>query len=194
MKNGREHPEGYHLDLAFADPADPEAAAQFSRDFVPCIADPKVKSDYTWREGIDLMRVFMKPIPQSTNPYDPNSSLLVVDEYGTPAPDKPRFIVDHSCRHFIHEANNYKSKEPIKGQNVPEWGVKMQDHAMDAVRYALVYIFKMGATSSLSDIYGEGQWRPVSDTPAHALGELTLETSVAGIEGSGFGSLGGTEF
>jgi len=195
MMKDREHPDGYHLDLAFGDPADPEAAATVSRELVPCVADPAVKSDYTWREGIDLMRVFMKPIPQTYNAYNPDSSIVVVDEYGTPADDRPRYIVDHSCTNHIRECNNYRSKEPIKGQNVPELGTKMEDHTLDAMRYALVYIFKMGAISSLSDIYGNYQsWVPPNANPAGALGELTLETSMSGMDGAGFGDISGMEF
>jgi hypothetical protein len=102
---GREHPDGYHVDLAFGDPADPEAAATVSRDFVACVSDPAVKRDYTWREGVDLIRQFMKMVPQESH----GGSLLIVDEYGTPAPDRPRFHVDHSCTQTINEFNNYQS-------------------------------------------------------------------------------------
>lgn len=193
LKN-RDHPEGYHLDLAFGDPADPEAAATISRDFVPCIVMPEVKSDYTWRDGIDLIRSFMKPIPQSTNAYDPNSSLLVVDEYGTPAPDQPRYKVDHSCVHTIDEHNNYRSPEAVKGHNVPEFGSKVKDHTLDAIRYALLYIFKLGAISSLADIYGPQQWRPTRDADAQlALAGSSLTLDDGTFEG-GFGSFEGMEF
>lgn len=193
MIKNRDHPEGYHLDLAFGDPADPEAAATVSRDLVACIAMPEVKSDYTWMDGINLMRSFMKPIPQSTNPYNPDSSIVVVDEYGTPAPDVSRYIVDHSCTDHITELNNYRSKEPIKGQNVPELGNKIADHTIDAMRYALVYIYKIGCTSSLADIYGElgGPWRPPERALTGLLEPLTLDS---GSFTGGFGSLEGVTF
>lgn len=191
LKN-REHPEGYHLDLAFGDPAEPDSVAQVSRDLVPCIAHEKLKADFSWMDGIKLIRSFMKPIPQSSNPYNPASSLLVVDEYGTPAPDKPRYFVDHSCVNTIREHNNYRSKAPIKGQNVPEFGTRMDDHALDAIRYALIHIYKLGATSSLSEVYGHKQWRPDRD-PIHALGALTLDDTHLG-ESGGFGMLEGVQF
>lgn len=188
LKN-RDHPEGYHLDLAFGDPADPEAAATISRDFVPCIVMPEVKSEYTWKNGIDLIRSFMKPIPQGIG-----DTIVVVDEFGTPAPDQPRFWVDYSCTHVIRENNNYRSKEPIKGQNVPEFGTKMEDHTIDALRYALIYIFKLGAISSLADIYRPGSgWRPEANTTNST--PVTLGSEIgSGLESSGFGNMNGMEF
>lgn len=184
LKN-RPQPEGYHLDLAFGDPADPEAAATVSRNLVPCIADPKVKSDYTWRDGIDLMRGFMKLIPQETN----SGSLIVVDEFGTPAPDRARYFVDHSCVNTIKEHNNYRSKEPIKGQNVPELGQKMNDHAIDAIRYGLVYLFKLGAHGKLSDIYTSSNLAQKPMTTS--LGASDFNT---GQVYAGFGNLEGMDF
>ena len=179
----REQPEGYHLDLAFGDAADPEAAATVSRYLVPCVAMPESKSDYTWREGIDLIRGFMKPIPSLYG-------LEIVDEYGTPAPDRARLLVDHSCIDIIREFNNYKSKAPVKGQNVPEWGQKMEDHAIDALRYALIHIFKLGATSSLADVVSPGMgWEQYNKT---ATSDLVLED--LSTNGLGFGDMTGTEF
>jgi hypothetical protein len=193
LKN-RDHPDDYHVDLAFGDAADPEAARQISEKFVQCVANPKAKADYTWRDGIDLMRTFMKPIPQSGNPYNPDSSLVVVDEYGTPAPDRPRYHVDHSCVNVIKEHNNYRSKEPIKGQNVPEFGVKMADHTIDAIRYALVHIYKLGATSSLADVYSPSPWRPSSNPGAALGGSLEPLTLDQDDLGSGFGNMERMEF
>lgn len=192
MKNGREHPEGYHLDLAFGDPADPEAAATVSRDFVPCIAMQEAKSDYTWREGIDLMRGFMKLVPQETA----GGSILVVDEYGTPAPDRPRYVVDHSCKNHIRELNNYRTKEPIKGQNVPELGNKVEDHTIDAMRYAMVHIWKLGATSSLADVYNgpSSAWRPVEQAMSGYESVSLGADFGTGIDSSGFGNLSDMEF
>lgn len=189
MKN-RSHPEGYHLDLAFGDPADPEAAAMVSQHFVPCVVMPEVKSDYTWQDGVDLMRQFMKPVPPTTV----GDSIIVVDEYGTPAPDQPRFKVSHNCPIFVKEINNYRSAAPINGRNVPEFGVKMSDHGIDAIRYALLYIYKLGAISSLSDIYPTGRaWQP--ERASARLEPITLGASFGtGIESSGFGDITGMEF
>ena len=181
---GRSHPEGYHLDLAFGDPADPDAVETVSRELVPCVSNPKVKSDYTWQDGINLIRTFMKPI---------DKGLIEVDEYGTPADPQPRYHVDHSCLYTIKEHNNYRSKSPIKGQNVPEFGAKIDDHTIDAVRYALIHIYKLGAISSLADIYKGRSWRPEprDKYTSSGLEPLTLDS---GELGAGFGSLDGMEF
>lgn len=140
MLKNRPQPDGYHLDMAFGDAADPEAAEFISRELVSCWADPKAKEN--WREGIDLMRSFMKQ----------DLELGTIDEYGTPLYG-PRFVVDHSCPKFIKEVSNYRSNEPIKGKNVPEMGQKMSDHGPDALRYALMHLFRLGATHHLSDVY-----------------------------------------
>jgi hypothetical protein len=68
----------------------------------------------------------------------------------------------------------------------------MDDHALDAIRYALIHIYKLGATTSLSEVYGNRQWRPERD-PAMALGALTLDESPTGVS-AGFGSFDGMEF
>jgi hypothetical protein len=193
LKN-REQPEGYHLDLAFGDPADPEAAATVSRELVPCVADPKVKSDYTWREGIELIRMFMKPRESTTRA----GNIIIIDEYGTPAEDIPGMLVDWSCVDVIREFNNYRSREPIKGQNVPELGHKMEDHTIDALRYALIYLYKLGATSSLSDVYpSNNNWADNHSTNTTSGSELVLNSGLSsggdGL-GSGFSNLEGMEF
>jgi len=199
MLYGREHPEGYHVDMGFGDPADPEAARTISEKFFPCLTNPDVKSEYTWMDGINLMRQFMKPIPQETI----GGSLIVVDEFGTPAPDRPRYFVDHSCTNVIHEHNNYRSREAIKGQNVPEFGNKVADHTIDAIRYGLLYIYKLGATSSLSDIYGPAsgnrRWEPpVGSLPETYAGSLyggaELDSVGTGLTLGGFGNMEGLEF
>jgi hypothetical protein len=132
----REQPAGYHLDLAFGDAADPEAAVTVSQKLVPCIAMPEAKEN--WRDGIDLVRSFMEREDGE-------------DEFGGPI-YKPALHVDHSCVNTIKEFNNYKSKESPKGMNVPEMGQKMADHAMDAIRYGLVHVFTLGATYHLADV------------------------------------------
>jgi hypothetical protein len=190
MLKARENPDGYHLDLAFGDPADPEAAAMVSRLLVQCFTNPKVKSEYTWADGIDLMREFMKPIPTGEE----------VDEYGTPAPDRPRYHVDPACAWHIKECNNYRSPEPLKGRNVPEFATKMEDHTIDAMRYALIYIYKYGARSSLADIYRPSA-RPAGASRQSGSALTSVNSSVSlnndvgtGGHSSGFGSVGGMEF
>lgn len=141
MIKGRDNPPGYHLDMCFGDAADPEAVATVNQRFAPCIADPMAKEN--WRQGIDLMRGFMKPRPSS----------IEIDEYGTPDDDRPGFFVDRDCVNTIREFNNYRAKTPVRGQNVPEMGHKLDDHAIDATRYGLVHLFELGAQHHLAETY-----------------------------------------
>jgi hypothetical protein len=137
----QEQPDGYHVDLCFGDPADPEAVATMARALGIQVYAPKnLKSDYTWMDGINLMRQFMKPDRQ-----------VGEDEYGTPEYESS-FFVDPRCTPMIKELSNYRSKAPVKGQNVPELGNKVEDHTIDAMRYALLCIFKLGILYSLSDV------------------------------------------
>jgi hypothetical protein len=135
----RPQPLDYKVDLCFGDAADPEAAATVSRYLAPCYASPDAKTN--WREGIDLIRGFMRLRESS-----------LVGPYGEPIYE-PGFIVDHSCTDFIREANNYKAKESSNGSNVPEMGQKVADHCLDAIRYGLMHLFKLGVQHHLSDIY-----------------------------------------
>lgn len=135
----RVQPDGYHLDMAFGDAADPEAAVYISGQLVSCWAAPEAKEN--WRDGIELMRGFMK-----------RDLEIGWDEYGAPIYG-PRFVVDHSCTQFVKEISNYRSNEPIKGKNVPEMGQKVEDHGIDAIRYALVHLYRLGATHHLDEIY-----------------------------------------
>jgi hypothetical protein len=141
----RNNPPGYHLDMAFGDAADPEAAMVVSQKYVGCVAMKEAKSEYTWRDGIDLMHEFMRD----------RGSDDVIDEYGTPSSvERPAFLVDFSCANLIRELNNYKAPDSVKGRNVPEFSNKVEDHAIDALRYGLVHLYKLGAHHHLADVYG----------------------------------------
>jgi hypothetical protein len=135
LKN-RNQPPGYHLDLAFGDAADPEAAAVVSQNLVGCVTDPAAKKN--WREGIDLVRSFMRDREYGQ------------DEYGAPL-ERPGFYVDFSCVNTIAELDDYKAPGSVNGKNVPEFGVKMMDHAIDAIRYGLMHVFRLGAIYQLND-------------------------------------------
>ncbi len=142
MKN-REQPAGYHLDLAFGDAADPEAAQTVGELLVPCIADPLAKSN--WRQGVELVSKYLRE-------YETGREL---DEFGTPEM-APKLFVDHDCVNTIREFNNYKSKESPKGLNVPEMGQRQDDHAMDALRYGLMHLFELGARHHLDEVMDGG--------------------------------------
>jgi hypothetical protein len=139
----RDNPVGYHLDLCFGDAADPEAAAYVSQNFKHCVADPMAKTN--WRQGIDLVNKKLKL-------YDTG---LVADEFGTPI-QEPHLIVTHECVSLIREMNMYRAKPKLQS-NANESGtnsvaVKIDDHAVDALRYGLVHIFELGAAHHLTDV------------------------------------------
>lgn len=123
----RENPEGYNIDLIFGDSADPEAIQDICIKFGPCVGDPMAKDN--WREGIDLVKTFLK-----------NRGGGV-----------PGFYVDPSCRNTVREFNNYKAAEGGKDRDPREQAKKCDDHAMDAIRYGIMHIFKLGMRVRLSD-------------------------------------------
>jgi hypothetical protein len=140
----RDQPEGYHLDLAFGDAADPEAAATVTMMLVPCYAMPEAKQN--WREGIDLVKTFLRQY-----------AMGVLDEFGTPIM-KPKLFIDYSCRNTIREFANYRAVDVSKGQAPNEAGARgaaqrQDDHAIDAIRYGLMHVFKIGVNHHLSELY-----------------------------------------
>lgn len=142
----RDQPPGYHLDLTFGDAADPEAVVSVSEDFSPCYADPRSKMGTSggnlesgWREGIELVKGLLK------------LQEVDQDEYGTPI-EQPWLVVDHSCANLIREFNNYRIDDPVRGRDPKERTYRKDDHALDALRYGLMHVIKLGATMSLSDV------------------------------------------
>lgn len=149
MLKRREQPDLYHLDLAFGDAADPDAAAYITNNLVACYAMPEAKVN--WRQGIDRVKMHLACYPTGN----------VIDEFGTPE-DAPHLFVDFSCENVIREFNNYRSKDAAKNsQNVPEMpSNKSTWHTLDAIRYALVHIYDLGVTyhlTDMADIYAGGQ-------------------------------------
>jgi hypothetical protein len=148
----QDQPDGYHIDLCFGDPADPEAVEMMTRELgkhypnkgIAVWAPKNLKTDYTWLDGIMLWRQFMNQDREVSR-----------DEWGTPQYE-PSFFVDPRCSPMIKEISNYRSKEAIAGRNVPELGNKIADHTIDAMRYALLCIFKIGCQYHLSDTMGGG--------------------------------------
>jgi len=149
LLKGRNQPTGYHLDLAFGDAADPEAAATVSEKLVPCLIDPMAKDN--WRQGVDLVKRHLKE-------YE----VGVADEYGTPL-TRPHLYVDPGCTNLISEFNNYRAKTAPKGTNVPEMGAKIDDHALDALRYGLMHVFELGVNHHLSEVMDYAGVRGGSD-------------------------------
>lgn len=150
--NSRDQPEGYKIDMAFGDAADPEAAAYVSNHLVPCMADPAAKKN--WREGVELVKTFLKP--RDTGMYD---------EYERPI-TKPGLTIDHSCDNIIREFGNYRAPNQQGGRNQKsprETAQGIDDHALDALRYGLVSIYRLGARHHLSEVMSAPSYGSISD-------------------------------
>jgi hypothetical protein len=144
----RDQPDGYHLDLAFGDAEDPEAAVTVSEKLVGCYALPEAKSN--WREGIDQVHDFLRL-----------RHVGEADEYGTPL-EEPGLLVDRNCINVVSEFNNYR-KQSTGTSDPNESGKrggaqKIDDHAMDAIRYGLMHLYKLGVNFHLSDLYSSSDF------------------------------------
>ena len=146
----REQPFGYHVDMATGDAADPASCEHISEKLVGCFYDPKSKEN--WREGVDLVKTFLEVRELSQ---------LVVDEEGNIVSDEvtaPRLFVSRDCKNTIREFNNYKSPETtgsFRNRKSPrETAQTIDDHALDALRYGLMHLYKLGARYHLQDTMG----------------------------------------
>lgn len=140
----RPQPEGYRIELMFGDAADPEAATTMAVEMgVQCVADTRAKEN--WREGVDMVKMFLKTVQTGND----------IDEFGTPEM-VPKFFVDPSCTNLIREFNGYKAHENsssnLREASTTSAAVKQDDHCLDALRYGLVHIYKLGATYGLRDV------------------------------------------
>jgi hypothetical protein len=143
---GRVNPDGYRLDLAFGDAADPEAVEYVTDHLVECIADPDSKD---WLTGIRLMQSHMK-LHHDGISYDANGVPIM----------RPRYFVDPSCENHIDEVENYRARKGAASTMNEFTGArvvdpKCQDHSLDAVRYGMMHKFKVVIAGNLSDVYPE---------------------------------------
>lgn len=136
LKN-RPNPAGYKLDLCFGDAADPGSIETVNATFAPCWGNPKSKD--IWMEGVQLVKSFLK------------LQQVGEDQYGRPV-EEPWLTVDHSCRNTIREFNNYRAHQTKRKSdlNAREAAQSYDDHSLDALRYGMMHIFKLGANIRLS--------------------------------------------
>lgn len=187
----REQPPGYHLDLAFGDAADPGAAITVSQKLVPCYALPEAKSgtkggkqESGWREGVELVNQFLKM-----------HQVGEADEFGTPL-EAPHLFVDHSCGNTIREFNNYRAPSSVGRalRNPREDAQRYDDHSLDAIRYGLMHLFRLGCTHKLSDIYTPNDLALPQGTFTNTLPSELGERVPSGLSSSGsFFSMGDME-
>lgn len=177
----RPNPPGYHLDMAFGDAADPEAVEVISRYLVGCWADPDAKVN--WRAGIDLIKKFLKP-------HDTG----LVDEFDAPI-YRTHFKVDFNCNNFRREMNNYKAPDGVKERNAREIGNQKEDHGIDAIRYALMMLFELGAKHHLAETFEEPRTREVVGPDYMADPKRLMRPEFSTVaENPTFFSLAGQEF
>lgn len=141
----RPNPDGYRLDGAFGDAADPEAVEYVTKHLVTCQADPDSK---LWLTGIRLMKRFLKPEQQSEVDRDDNEVPILT----------PRYFVDPNCENHIDEMLGYKTKETVTGDEFKGAGIVasgIPDHTLDAVRYGLMHLYEVGVQDHLADLYPE---------------------------------------
>jgi terminase large subunit-like protein len=160
----RPQPPGYKIDLAFGDAADPGAIVYVSTCLAPCIGDPRSKSglekkgtrESGWREGIDLVKSYLQL-----------KQIGELDEYGTPL-EEPWLYVSTTCTNTIREFNNYRAPTALgrlgQERNVREDAQKFDDHALDALRYGMMHVFKLGVTDRLSDFYSRDELEEVNES------------------------------
>ena len=159
MRN-REQPPGYHLDMGFGDAADPAATSEINMNFVHCLSLNEAKEN--WREGIDFVKRFLKLHP------------IGEDEYGTPI-EVPKLFISPRCKNLIHEFNNYRVKptEVLTESNKAGAAHKVDDHALDALRYGIMHVFKLGAQLHLHETVEEFSPRGIF----HSLGDLEVSSN-----------------
>jgi len=146
----RNNPDGYRVDLCFGDAADPEAAVYVSQHYAPCVAMPEAKAN--WREGVDLIKVYLK-IREPSDSLDLTEMTSKLDLQYADGLKKPRLTIDPSCKNMIREFNGYRAPSSRLQVNPREAAQKYDDHALDALRYGMMHVFKLGCNSHLDELY-----------------------------------------
>ena len=153
-----------------------------SQHFAPCVAMPEAKTN--WREGVDLVNMFLK-ISEPSDTADLSEMLTDLDLAYAETLRKQRLHIDHSCKNTIREFNGYRAPQTRLLINPREAAQKYDDHALDAIRYGLMHIFKLGCgASSLADVYDPRGMVWGSRAVSAVTGMTTFEGSTPG--GAGF--------
>lgn len=157
MRN-REQPEGYRIDLMFGDAAGPADALTVSELFkVQCLALPEAKEN--WREGVNLVSGFLKV--RDLSDFDDLSDAILPEDWEKIEDTKltkAGLYVDFSCTNTIREFNNYRAPNPTgtarSQRNIRENAQQYDDHSLDAIRYGLMHLYKLGAKgNALASVY-----------------------------------------
>ena len=130
------HPEGYRVDYAFGDAADPEAITTINKMWSPCIGLMEAKKN--WRQGVEVVKRFLSSRESGDREDD---SLPSVGLY-----------VDSACEETIKEFMIYQMASTNSKNDPVERPTKKNDHAMDALRYGLMHLFELGAVHHLDEV------------------------------------------
>jgi hypothetical protein len=166
----RKQPDGYRVDMCFGDAADPEAIETINVKFGPCVGDPLSKVN--WREGIEQVKFFLKVQGEGDD-------------------GQPWLILDHSCKNGIREFNNYKAPDTGRVERNPrEDAKKHDDHFLDALRYGIMHVFKLGYRVRFSDVMSVDELRrTVSPQDGGGYVNLADVKGYPALENAGFVTL-----
>jgi hypothetical protein len=177
MMQNRWQPPNYSVTMGFGDAADPMANDYVAQNYVPCISMPEAKTN--WGEGVDLVKTFLEIRDREQ---------LVVDEIGqivSEAIKAPRLFVSRDCPNLIREFNNYRAPSQTNGRNKrspKETAQNIDDHGLDALRYGLMHIYKLGANYHLSDVVDRNESSIQStmrfDIPSYSQSSDSIEAGI----------------
>jgi len=128
----RQNPAGYKVRCAYGDAADPDAIATIGKKLYRCVGMPESKEV---RPGLRLVKSFLR------------------------SPEGPKLFLDPSMVNTIRGFESYRRKTPrglISNQETEfsDEPLKKDDHEMDAIRYLLMHLFRLGGLDSLQDLAG----------------------------------------
>lgn len=124
IKN-RENPEGYHINMMYADPAGAGDIATLELVLGKVFADR-----VSWEEGVEAVRRWLKP-------------------YNGP----PKLFIDPSCIHLRRQLGQLRRKESREGHNERIGQHDYDDHGPDALRYFFSQHFVLGRNTTLASVY-----------------------------------------
>ncbi len=113
---GKEFKELYGVEIFFADPSEPGIIAEMNNEGL-----------YT--------------VPAKNNILPGISA--VCEKLKLNSKGSPSLVIDKKCRQLIKELENYRYSERADGGGPTELPVKTDDHACDALRYAVYSMKKM---------------------------------------------------
>lgn len=124
----RPNPDGYHVDMQFADPRGTDEISTLSM-LLGNIYAP----DVPWIQGIEAVQRLIKIQPDGST----------------------KFQIDRSCVETIRQFEQLRHKTVKEGHNVRTEGQHdYDDHGPDCFRYFAGPYYVLGANSHLSDVYG----------------------------------------